>query len=543
MKKMFTLFAAVLGFAFAKAQVVPFTPGNLVIYRVGKSDSLINVASPVFLDERDVKTGKLVQSIAIPADSASVAGTSSYVLTASGTGTSEGLITRSVDGRYIIFTGYNSTIDTSKSSISATPSKNVKRVIGRVDANGVVNTTTGLSDASSASSFRSAVSEDGTAFWSSGGAGGIRYSKLGDTTSTSILTPPGNIRALEIIDGQLYFSSQSTANGRKITIAQAGTGLPTTKTTTITRLPGVDTTNVTTKAQPSVYQFVILKLNAGAVLYIADNDLDTVVGRGIKKYSLVDTTWKYNGSIKTSGATSIIGTTDGTTASLFATSSARLYSITDASGFDAIPGVSDTAVVLAVRPSITKTAFRGVAFAPVVALPVGLRSFTASLVNNTPKLSWATASEIDTKSFDIEKSLDAKTFTPLASVAATNAPHVYAYDDNSKQFGLQYYRLKIVDNNGSFKYSNIVSVNGKVSTKLEIFPNPATNRSNITLSFPKASAGALIKITSLSGKTMAIYSVQAGATQTSVDVSRYAKSSYIVSFENNGTRSVSQFIK
>src|SRR4051812_36707728 len=74
-----------------------FTPGDLVIYRVGTgTGSLVNTGNAVFLDEYTT-AGALVQSVAMP----TTASGSNKPLIASGTATSEGLLTRSTDGRYL----------------------------------------------------------------------------------------------------------------------------------------------------------------------------------------------------------------------------------------------------------------------------------------------------------------------------------------------------------------------------------------------------------------------------------------------------------
>src|SRR5262245_55191994 len=79
-----------------------FTPGNIVIYRVGDGLSgLVNVGAAVFLDEY-TPTGTLVQTIALP----TTASGNNKQLIASGVATSEGLMTRSANGGYLVVTGY-----------------------------------------------------------------------------------------------------------------------------------------------------------------------------------------------------------------------------------------------------------------------------------------------------------------------------------------------------------------------------------------------------------------------------------------------------
>src|SRR6185295_105301 len=108
-----------------------FCDGNLVVYRTGDGVTpLANTGSPVFLDEY-TPTGSLVQSIPVP----TAANGANRPLVASGTAQSEGLIARSLDGRYVLLTGYDSTLPGS-GSLSSMPSATIHRVIGRVDATG-----------------------------------------------------------------------------------------------------------------------------------------------------------------------------------------------------------------------------------------------------------------------------------------------------------------------------------------------------------------------------------------------------------------------
>src|SRR5437870_13681607 len=84
----------------------PFTPGNLVIYRVGDGGAALgSTGTAVFLDEY-TPAGVLVQSVAMP-----TTGTSGR-LVASGTATTEGFLTRSQDGRYLAVPGYDAAIGT-----------------------------------------------------------------------------------------------------------------------------------------------------------------------------------------------------------------------------------------------------------------------------------------------------------------------------------------------------------------------------------------------------------------------------------------------
>src|SRR5262249_41627979 len=172
-----------------------FTPGDLVIYRVGAgANSLSSAATAVFLDEY-TPTGILVQSIALPTTAFGV----NHRLTASGTATSEGLLTLSADGQYLMLTGYDADLGTA--GIAGTSSATVQRVVGRVDASGPIDTSTALTDAATGNNIRSVASTDGVDIWVTGAGGGIRFTTLGASTSTQFSTTVTNLRQVDIFDG------------------------------------------------------------------------------------------------------------------------------------------------------------------------------------------------------------------------------------------------------------------------------------------------------------------------------------------------------
>ena len=144
----------------------------------------------------------------------------------------------------------------------------MNRVIGRVAGDGTVDTSTALTDAPDGNNVRSAASIDGTSFWVTGGAGGVRYaSALGATTSTQLSTSGTNFRQVAIFPtpaNQLYVSSSS---GATIRLGTVGSGTPTTPGQTISNLPGFPVTG-------SPYAFSFLDVDGnGAVdtLYVADD--------------------------------------------------------------------------------------------------------------------------------------------------------------------------------------------------------------------------------------------------------------------------------
>ncbi len=112
-------------------------------------------------------------------------------------------------------------------------------------------------------------------------------------------------------------------------------------------------------------------------------------------------------------------------------------------------------------------------------LPVELLSFTASKANTNNILTrWTTASESNSSHFDIERSRDATSFNKIGTIAAAgNSSTVINYEflDTNPFPGISYYRLKQVDFNDDFTYSDIVSVKFENSSIFKVYPNP-TNK-------------------------------------------------------------------
>lgn len=119
-------------------------------------------------------------------------------------------------------------------------------------------------------------------------------------------------------------------------------------------------------------------------------------------------------------------------------------------------------------------------------LPVDLVSFEANLANEEVVLTWQTASELNNDRFEIERSLDGETFEYIGVVAGNGTQNIvadYQFVDQSPTRGVSFYRLKQVDFDGAFEYSQVISVNNNLfgpGLAFTLFPNP-TSQHNINL--------------------------------------------------------------
>lgn len=327
-----------------------FHAGNIIVERVGNasySPGTPAIACPVYLDEF-TSTGNLVQSVAMPT---SVNGLNRIFTETGATVLSNklvGLMTLSADGRYLCLTGYDDA--PGNSTPASTSSSSVNRIIGLVDGNAAISTTTRINDAFSGNYIVSATSNDGSEFWVTGTSDGVVYIPLGNTgSSTNISSTSTDLAGLTIFNGQLY---ASTGTSSYISIDSVGSGLPTTGSQTLRVLP-----NTSSPTNPT--QFVFLNISGGTVLYVAD------LASGIFKYSLVGGTWTANGSV--SGT--IIGLTGTVNCAgnvvLYGTDGGgaqtgnNLFSFTDGGGFNTTISGTITSI-----HNAGSNIYKGVAFAP-----------------------------------------------------------------------------------------------------------------------------------------------------------------------------------
>ncbi|MFI5221826.1 MAG: T9SS type A sorting domain-containing protein, partial [Bacteroidia bacterium] len=127
-------------------------------------------------------------------------------------------------------------------------------------------------------------------------------------------------------------------------------------------------------------------------------------------------------------------------------------------------------------------------------IPVKLLEFRGVRSGNDVLLNWSTATEFNSKYFSVERSFDEENFTGIGKVDGTmnsTTTQKYSFIDRDAQsldLPVIYYRLRQVDADGSFTYSNVVSVkfNGKMDRSISVVPNPFTN--NLAISFHSENA-------------------------------------------------------
>ncbi|QKG57839.1 T9SS type A sorting domain-containing protein [Hymenobacter sp. BRD128] len=169
-------------------------------------------------------------------------------------------------------------------------------------------------------------------------------------------------------------------------------------------------------------------------------------------------------------------------------------------------------------------------------LPVELTAFTASAVQNRDtKLSWTTASELNSAYFDVERSLDGLAFTKIGQVAAQGTVTVatnYTFTDlNAARLaqGPVYYRLKQVDFDAKASYSPVRSVSfTKAGTvALSLYPNPAQSATTLDLSQLPTTGTYQVQLLDATGRLVRSASLGGGLAQ-SLDLHELATGTYHV---------------
>jgi hypothetical protein len=158
-------------------------------------------------------------------------------------------------------------------------------------------------------------------------------------------------------------------------------------------------------------------------------------------------------------------------------------------------------------------------------LPIELIAFDAQTTEGSKtQLTWATGSERNSHSFDIERSQDGKTFTRIGNVKAQGKAANYSFVDNSPLNNTSYYRLKSIDNDQSFEYSKIISIQNKSAKgKLSVYPNPVSKL--LTL---ENTEGSDFQILNLLGQQVMSGKAPFGGLGAELDVSALPQGSYFL---------------
>ncbi|PZF71350.1 T9SS type A sorting domain-containing protein [Taibaiella soli] len=169
-------------------------------------------------------------------------------------------------------------------------------------------------------------------------------------------------------------------------------------------------------------------------------------------------------------------------------------------------------------------------------LPLRIVSFDAVNAGNYNKLNWVTADEVGVSHFEVERSIDGNNWNLLTAMSIAspngNTTHNYDYTDKAPSNGSNFYRLKIVDNNGQYVYSEVRTVKNNGLSGMQLYPNPAGAVVTVTLS-EDVKDGVNLSVYNSVGKL--ISKQQLTSRQTVISTAQYPPGVYFVVVSNGNT--------
>jgi hypothetical protein len=181
------------------------------------------------------------------------------------------------------------------------------------------------------------------------------------------------------------------------------------------------------------------------------------------------------------------------------------------------------------------------------ALPVELLNFNGNKVADfTNNLYWSTASEFNSDYFILGYSQDAEQFSELYRVkAAGNSNQVrnYNFMHYDVPQGINFYRLKQVDLDGGYHYSDIVKIINKTEKyQANVYPNPATDNISILINNPVGNS--LIQIYDALGQLMEQREIAENSNLiTDINISQYANGMYYISISDTKNKNTIPVLK
>ena len=169
-------------------------------------------------------------------------------------------------------------------------------------------------------------------------------------------------------------------------------------------------------------------------------------------------------------------------------------------------------------------------------VPVNLISFTGNEAEGKIYLQWNTANESTGSHYEIEQSIDGINFMNITSITGGKQHYSFTQNNTSDGNELYYYRLKIIDKDGQFSYSNVLTIKIKYTKGFNISPNPAKNF--VTIS--GINRPGTVSIIHTNGAVL--FTAKASNPSTNINISSFPAGLYIVRFADGKNTSFKKLV-
>jgi len=171
-----------------------------------------------------------------------------------------------------------------------------------------------------------------------------------------------------------------------------------------------------------------------------------------------------------------------------------------------------------------------------------LLDFSAIATANGINLKWQTTKEVNTNSFEIEWAEDGQQFKKIGvqQAASTNGTHQYRFLHPIAITSDNYYRLKMIDDDGRFTYSKIIRINASVrQSPIIISPNPVINTAMLNIQAHKDET-ILFFLRDINGKLVSVksFNVVKGSNQLRWDLQTIPAGNYFISSSSDQFSSI-----
>ncbi|MEO7044770.1 MAG: T9SS type A sorting domain-containing protein [Ferruginibacter sp.] len=191
--------------------------------------------------------------------------------------------------------------------------------------------------------------------------------------------------------------------------------------------------------------------------------------------------------------------------------------------------------------------FANLAYCDELSLPVTLTNFDGVLQNGNALLKWSTATEINNKGYEVQKSMGGQTFTDIGFVAGhgnSSQLHNYNYTDVKVLSGSNYYRLKQIDFDGKLTYSSIIKLD-YAKFDWAILGNPVSRNSWLQVQMDKT-ANVIVQVVASNGNVIQTINkgkITSGTYSIPLNLSNVSSGIYVVRLIVDGKNYSKEIIK